>query len=92
MNTFLSSEGSPTVLPHEVIRATEEEKKRQIATVRALEERAGDRAAEALRKIQHAAVENRNVFDELMEGAKVCSLGTMTRALFEVGGEYRRNM
>jgi isobutyryl-CoA mutase len=92
VNTFLSSEGSPTVLPREVIRATEDEKKRQIAAVRALEERAGDRAAEAVRKIQRAAVENRNVFDELMEGARVCSLGTMTRALFEVGGEYRRNM
>jgi methylmalonyl-CoA mutase len=92
VNTFLSSEGSPTVLPREVIRATEDEKQQQIATVKALQERAGERAAEAVRAIQKAAVENRNVFDELMEGAKVCSLGTMTQALFEVGGEYRRNM
>jgi methylmalonyl-CoA mutase len=45
-----------------------------------------------VRSIQKAAVENRNVFDELLEGAKVCSLGTMTQGLFEVGGEYRRNM
>jgi methylmalonyl-CoA mutase len=92
VNTFLSSEGSPTVLPREVIRATEEEKQRQIETVHALQERAGERAAEQLRNIQKASVENRNVFDHLMEGAKVCSLGAMTHALFEVGGEYRRNM
>jgi methylmalonyl-CoA mutase len=92
VNTFLSSEGSPTVLPREVIRATEDEKQQQIATVGALQEREGDRAAAAVRAIQQAAVENRNVFDELMEGAKVCSLGTMTQGLFEVGGEYRRNM
>ncbi len=92
VNTFLSSEGSPTVLPREVIRATEDEKERQIATVKALQERAGERASDAVRAIQKAAVENRNVFDVLMDAARVCSLGTMTRALFEVGGEYRRNM
>jgi methylmalonyl-CoA mutase len=92
VNTFLSSEGSPTVLPREVIRATEEEKQRQIETVRALKERSGNAAADALRAIQHAAVKNQNVFDQLMEAAKVCSLGSMTQALFEVGGEYRRNM
>ncbi|HEX5131187.1 MAG TPA: methylmalonyl-CoA mutase family protein [Candidatus Krumholzibacteria bacterium] len=92
VNTFLSAEGSPTVLPREVIRATEDEKRRQIATVQALQARAGARAAAAVKDIQAAAVENRNVFDRLMEGAKVCSLGTMTHALFEVGGEYRRNM
>jgi methylmalonyl-CoA mutase len=92
VNTFLSSEGSPTVLPREVIRATEEEKQRQIATVQKLNERSGDAAAGALRAIQRAAVRNENVFDQLMEAAKTCSLGRMTQALFEVGGEYRRNM
>jgi len=90
VNTFLSSEGSPTVLPREVIRATEDEKKRQIETVRALKDRSG--AAARLRAIQQSAVKNQNVFDQLMEAAKVCSLGSMTQALFEVGGEYRRNM
>jgi methylmalonyl-CoA mutase len=92
VNTFLSSEGSPTVLPREVIRATEDEKKRQIETVRALHERSGKSAQDALRAIQQSAVKNQNVFDQLMEAAKTCSLGQTTQALFEVGGEYRRNM
>jgi len=92
VNTFLSDEGSPTILPREVIRATEDEKRRQIATAKALHERSGGRANEALRAIQRAAVRNENVFDQLMEAAKVCSLGETTQALFEVGGEYRRNM
>jgi methylmalonyl-CoA mutase len=92
VNTFLSSEGSPTVLPREVIRATEDEKKRQIQTVLALHERSGNAANDALRAIQQSAVKNQNVFDQLMEAAKTCSLGQMTQALFEVGGEYRRNM
>jgi methylmalonyl-CoA mutase len=92
VNTFLSDEGSPTVLPREVIRATEDEKQRQIATVKALHQRSGEGAKEALRAIQRAAVRNENVFDQLMEAAKVCSLGQTTQALFEVGGEYRRNM
>ena len=74
VNTFLSSEGSPTVLPREVIRATEDEKKRQISTVEALKERSAGPAADALRAIQRAAVRNENVFDQLMEAAKVCSL------------------
>ena len=92
VNTFLSAEGSPTTRPREVIRATEEEKQRQIETVRALKERSGDAAAVALRAVQSAAVHNQNVFDALMEAAKVCSLGSLTHALFDVGGEYRRNM
>ena len=92
VNMFLSSDGSPTVLPREVIRATEEEKQWQIATVRALHERSGSASAEALRAIQRAAVKNENVFDQLMEAAKVCSLGETTQALFEVGGEYRRDV
>jgi len=92
VNTFLSSEGSPTVLPREVIRATEDEKKRQIETARALHERSGHVSTDALRAMQQAAVKNQNVFDQLMEAAKTCSLGEMTQALFEVGGEYRRNM
>jgi methylmalonyl-CoA mutase len=92
VNTFLSSEGSPTILPREVIRATEDEKQRQIETVRALKERSGAAATEALRAVQRAAVRNENVFDRLIEASKVCSLGSMTQALFEVGGEYRRNM
>jgi methylmalonyl-CoA mutase len=92
VNTFLSSKGSPTVVPKEVIRATTDEKEFQIQTVQQLQQFSGDRAHAALRNIQEAAIQNRNIFNELMEAAKVCSLGQITQALFEVGGQYRRNM
>ncbi|MCH7548794.1 MAG: methylmalonyl-CoA mutase, partial [Candidatus Krumholzibacteriota bacterium] len=92
VNTFLSAEGSPTVLPREVIRATPEEKQRQIETASALIERNEERGNEELRAIQRAAIQNENIFTRLMEACKVCSLGQITAALFEVGGEYRRNM
>ena len=92
VNTFLSKEGSPTILPREVIRATEEEKEAQIQTLRNLHETNKPKAKEALRRLQQAAVRNENVFAELMEAVKVCSLGQITHALYEVGGQYRRNM
>lgn len=92
VNTFLSSKGSPTVLPKEVIRATTEEKEFQIQTVHQLQQFQGEKAQASLRKIQEAAIQNQNIFNELMEAAKVCSLGQITQALFEVGGQYRRNM
>lgn len=92
VNTFLSSKGSPTVVPLEVIRATEEEKQFQISTLEALHEAYADKVKEQLTVIQDAAVQNRNIFEALMEATKVCSLGQITSALFEVGGQYRRNM
>jgi isobutyryl-CoA mutase len=92
VNTFLSSKGSPTILPAEVIRATEEEKQVQIATLENLHKTYSDRANEALRKVQEAAILNKNLFEQLMEATKVCSLGQITSSLFEVGGQYRRNM
>jgi len=92
VNTFLSSKGSPTVAPKEVIRATEEEKQYQINMLADLHKGNEDKVAEELRKLQHAAVQNENVFALLMEAAKYCSLGQITDALFEVGGQYRRNM
>jgi len=92
VNTFLSSEGSPTVLPGEVIRSTEEEKQFQIATVKAVQERNRTRSGAALSRLQDVALHNGNVFEELMETTKVCTLGQIGRALFEVGGQYRRNM
>ncbi len=92
VNTFLSSKGSPTVTPGEVIRATEEEKQFQLTTLKKLHETYEDSADEALEKVQKAAVQNENIFEELMEATKVCSLGQITEALFEVGGQYRRNM
>ncbi len=92
VNTFLSSKGSPTILPMEVIRATEEEKENQIHTLKILHERHPDKAKAQLTTIQTAAIQNENIFDALMEATKYCSLGQITKALFEVGGQYRRNM
>lgn len=92
VNTFLSSQGSPTVLPAEVIRATEEEKQAQLTTLKNLHKRHEDQVEEALQKVKTAAVHNENMFEQLMEATKICSLGQITDALFEVGGQYRRNM
>ncbi|MCB0454822.1 MAG: methylmalonyl-CoA mutase family protein [Aequorivita sp.] len=92
VNTFLSSKGSPTVLPAEVIRATEEEKQVQIETLQNLHKVYSDKALSSIEKVKFAAIHNKNMFEELMEATKVCSLGQVTEALFEVGGQYRRNM
>ncbi len=90
VNTFLSSKGSPTVQPAEVIRATEEEKEFQIQTLKNLHR--ANETDELLKDLQHKAINNKNIFEALMEACKVCSLGQITSALFEVGGQYRRNM
>lgn len=92
VNTFLSSKGSPTVLPAEVIRATEEEKQAQLETLENLHKMYPNKAKEAIKKVQEAAIHNENMFEQLMEATKICSLGQITEALFEVGGQYRRNM
>ena len=92
VNTFLSSKGSPTVLPKEVIRATTEEKEYQIKMLNHLQEAYADRQEKLLRDLQLAAINNRNMFEELLEVCKYCSLGQITNSLFEVGGQYRRNM
>lgn len=92
VNTYLNSKGSPTVLPKEVIRSTDEEKKYQIENVEDLWKRSGDKSDEMLHRLQQVAVHNQNIFEELMETVKYCSLGQITNALFEVGGQYRRNM
>jgi len=92
VNTFLSSKGSPTITPQEVIRATREEKEYQITMLNNLHAFQGNKASQILDRVQQAAVQNQNIFTELMEATKVCSLGQITKALFEVGGQYRRNM
>jgi len=92
VNTFLSSKGSPTIIPKEVIRATEEEKQYQINMLEQLHKGNATRVAEELQKVQQAAINNKNIFAHLMEAAKYCSLGQISDALFEVGGQYRRNM
>lgn len=92
VNTFLSDDGSPTIVPEEVIRSTEEEKKYQIVMLEAFHKYNEEDAKGHLRTLQQAALHNENIFDELMEAAKICSLGQITNALYEVGGQYRRNM
>lgn len=92
VNTFLSKQGSPTVLPQEVIRSTTEEKEFQIKTLEAFHNRHADKSAAMLKQLQEVAVNNGNLFEELMETVKYCSLGQITHALYSVGGQYRRNM
>jgi len=92
VNTFLSSKGSPTIIPSEVIRATPEEKEYQIQMLKNLDAQEPERQSAAIKAVQEAAIQNTNMFTQLMETTKVCSLGQITQALFEVGGQYRRNM
>jgi len=92
VNTFLSSKGSPTIIPKEVIRATEKEKKYQITVVENLNKGNAKKVAEQLHLLQEKSINNENIFEQLMEATKVCSLGQITNALFDVGGQYRRNM
>ena len=92
VNTFLSKEGSPFVIPDELIRSTDDDKKRQIDNVRAFQERHSEPAARSLGELQTVAVGGGNLFEQLMETAKHASLGQMSSALYQVGGQYRRNM
>ncbi len=92
VNTFLSSKGSPTVIPGEVIRATEEEKQYQISVIDDLHKSNKKESAIILADLQNRAIHNENIFEALMEVCKTCTLGEITKALFEVGGQYRRNM
>jgi methylmalonyl-CoA mutase len=92
VNTFLSSEGSPTIIPAEVIRSTPEEKDYQVSMLKQLHKTWQPEAAQALRHLHRTAAKNGNVFEALMEATKYCSLGQITQELFRVGGQYRRNM
>ena len=92
VNTFLNSKGSPTVLPAEVIRSTGEERDQQIRNLEAFRQRNTGRRDESLHRLKEVAIGNGNLFAELMETVKVCTLGEITNALYEVGGQYRRNM
>ena len=92
VNTFLNKKGSPTILPTEVIRSTTEEKEQQIQALRNFWKRNENKSAEMLQRLKLVAINNGNLFAELMETVKYCSLGQITHALYEVGGQYRRNM
>lgn len=92
VNTFLSSKGSPTILPKEIIRAETKEKENQITNLRNLHKTQKTAAVKAIREVKEAVLKGENVFEILMDAAKVCSLGQLTDALLEVGGQYRRSM
>ena len=92
VNTFLANEGSEEVKAAELIRSTEEEKQAQVAAVRSFQARHAAESGAALKKLQSVAASRGNVFGALMEAVKVCSLGQISHALYEVGGQYRRNM
>jgi isobutyryl-CoA mutase len=93
VNTFLPSNDNAEELPTiELARATEEEKRSQVERTRAFQAAHATEAEEALRRLRAAVAEDRNVFGELMAAARVCTLGQVTDAFFEVGGQYRRNV
>ena len=92
VNTFLNSKGSPTIIPSEVIRATKEEKEYQIEMLLNLIENNTHASKQKIEALQQSAIQNQNIFEVMMEAAKICSLGQITNSLFEVGGQYRRNM
>jgi len=92
VNTFLNKQGSPTQIPGEVIRSTTEEKEQQINNLHAFWLRNEDKSKAALQQLKQVAINNGNLFEALMETVKYCSLGQITKALYEVGGQYRRNM
>jgi isobutyryl-CoA mutase len=92
VNTFLNKQGSPTIMPTEIIRSTTAEKNQQIQNLQAFCERNKTVAEQQLTQLKTAALNNKNIFTALMETVKYCSLGQITQALYEVGGQYRRNM
>jgi len=91
VNTYLNPNGDEYV-EVELARSTEQEKQSQLQRLEAFKARNAEAAEAALARVRQAAIENRNVFAELVEAARVCSLGQLTQTFFEVGGQYRRNM
>jgi isobutyryl-CoA mutase len=92
VNTFLSSKGSPTIIPEQVIRATKAEQEYQINMLVQLHKTWKAESQEKLQSLRSSALHSGNLFESLMEATKYCSLGQITQTLFEVGGQYRRNM
>jgi methylmalonyl-CoA mutase len=92
VNTFRNAAGSAVETTLELARGTEDEKQSQLSRLRDFHAAHADTAEEALRRLQQAVVEGANVFAELMSASRHCSLGQITDAFFEVGGQYRRNV
>ena len=91
VNTFLPPDDHGEVGAIELMRSSAEEKDQQVANVEAFRDTHAKEAQPRLRKLQQVARERRNTFEALMEAAKVCSLGSMSHTLYDVGGDYRRN-
>jgi methylmalonyl-CoA mutase len=92
VNTFLDKKGSPTIIPEEVIRSTPEEKGLAIHNNEGFKSMFEAKSNESLAKLQQVAAEGGNIFEELMETVKYNTLGQISQALYQVGGQYRRNM
>ncbi len=92
VNTFRNPHGDAVLEKLELARSTEEEKKSQLQRLNEFHARHAAEAPRQLQRLQQAVIENRNVFEVLMDAVRVCSLGQITAALFEVGGQYRRSM
>jgi methylmalonyl-CoA mutase len=92
VNTFRNPKANDAPQKIELARSTEEEKQSQLQRLADFQQRHADVAPQALATLQQAVINNDNVFAVLMDAARVCSLGQITTALFEVGGQYRRNM
>jgi len=92
VNTFRNPHGDQVMDKLELARSTEEEKQGQLSRLADFHQRHAQAAPAMLQRLQQAVMENRNVFEVLMDAVRVCSLGQITHALFEVGGQYRRNM
>jgi isobutyryl-CoA mutase len=92
VNTFRSVHGDPVPGHIELARSTEEEKRSQLNRLAAFHARHADEAPAMMQRLQRAVIDNKNVFDVLMDAVRVCSLGQITEALFAVGGQYRRSM
>jgi methylmalonyl-CoA mutase len=92
VNTFRNPHGDPVPQSIELARSTEDEKQSQLARLRDFHARHANEAPAMLKRLQQAVIENGNVFDLLMSAVRCCSLGQITSALFEVGGQYRRSM
>ncbi|MDE1997918.1 MAG: methylmalonyl-CoA mutase, partial [Burkholderiales bacterium] len=92
VNTFRNPHGDPVPAKLELARSTEDEKQSQLARLHDFHQRHADQAPGMLARLQQAVIHNENVFAVLMDAVRVCSLGQITSALFEVGGQYRRNM
>jgi len=92
VNTFLDTKGSPTIIPSEVIRSTEEERKQAIRNLQEFKKFHQQEGEMALQRLRKVVEQDGNIFEELMETVKVCSLGQITHQLYELGGKYRRNM